>query len=288
MRVLRNVGRAAGRRWNSLPAAFGEDRECRLEWAEGGAERGVALMWMQRPSRKNAFGRRMLDEFGECVDVCRYTPEVRSVILASRVGGVFSAGADLKERLAMSPTEAEQFVDSLRSTFSRLEQLRCPTIAVVDGAALGGGLEIALACDLRVCTATSKLGVPETSLAIIPGAGGTQRLPRVVGVPRAKELIFTATPVHGPRAEEIGLVNYCTENAEAAMQRALELSTAIAKNGPIALKVAKIAVQDGADLSQQAGMTLEQQCYAQVLQTEDRKEGLKAFGEKRKPVYRGV
>lgn len=245
-------------------------------------------MQMDRPKRKNAFGRAMLSQFKECLEVCRYTGWVRSVVLTSAVDGVFSAGADLKERLEMSPVEAEQFVNGLRESFSLLESLRCPTIAVVDGAALGGGLELALACDLRVCTVKSKLGVPECSLAIIPGAGGTQRLPRVVGIPRAKELVFTAQPVTGARAEEIGLVNYALPDGDAAMAKAVELSSAIARNGPIALKVAKLAVQEGAELSRQSGMLFEQQCYAQVLPTQDRLEGLAAFREKRRPQYKGA
>ena len=168
-------------------------RECHLERI--GEGKGAVILKMNRPARKNAFGRVMLQEFGECLDACTESASIRSVVLVSTVSGVFSAGADLKERKEMSQDEASTFVTKLRSTFSALEELRCPTISVIDGVALGGGLELALSTDLRVCTDKSKLGVPETGLAIIPGAGGTQRLPRAVGIPRAKEMIFTADPV---------------------------------------------------------------------------------------------
>ena len=181
----------AAARWCS-EGAYAADRECSLERL---GDNGVVALRMNRPARKNAFGRTMLRELGECLSECEVSTRNRVLILSSTVPGVFSAGADLKERKEMSPEEASAFVTLLRSTFARLDNLRCPTISVIDGAALGGGLELALSTDMRVCTMGSKLGVPETGLAIIPGAGGTQRLPRVVGIPRAKELIFTADPV---------------------------------------------------------------------------------------------
>eukprot|EP01063_Lacrimia_lanifica_P006984 TRINITY_DN14423_c0_g1_i1.p1 TRINITY_DN14423_c0_g1~~TRINITY_DN14423_c0_g1_i1.p1 ORF type:complete len:280 (+),score=105.38 TRINITY_DN14423_c0_g1_i1:52-891(+) len=278
--MFRGAGQMA-RRW----CCWSAERECFLKPA--GEGQGAVVLTMNRPARKNAFGRVMLKEFKECLDECAQDSKIRSIVLRSTVPKVFSAGADLKERKEMSPEEASEFVTSLRATFSQLEYLRCPTIALVDGVALGGGLELALSCDLRVCTTASKLGVPETGLAIIPGAGGTQRLPRAIGIPRAKEMIFTADPVSGERAETIGLVNYCLEDADQALEKAVALASRIARNGPIALEQAKIAVDDGSELPRREGMEVEKKCYAKILTTKDRVRGLEAFARKEKPVYEG-
>jgi len=165
-----------------------------------------------------------------------------------------------------------------------------PVIAAIDGHALGGGLEMALACDLRVASATAKMGLVETKLAIIPGAGGTQRLPRIVGPSLAKELIFTARVISGTEASSIGLVNHAVEqNAEgdAAYRRAIDLAREILPNGPVGVKMAKAAVNRGIEVDISSAMAIEEGCYAQVIPTKDRLEGLKAFKEKRKPVYKG-
>eukprot|EP01061_Rhynchopus_euleeides_P005687 TRINITY_DN14891_c0_g2_i2.p1 TRINITY_DN14891_c0_g2~~TRINITY_DN14891_c0_g2_i2.p1 ORF type:complete len:298 (+),score=132.88 TRINITY_DN14891_c0_g2_i2:35-895(+) len=285
--MMRRAVLVAGRsgvRWNSS-GVWDTTRECFLENVSEG--KGAVLLKMNRPSRKNAFGRVMLQQFGECLGECTADSKIRSVVLLSTVNGVFSAGADLKERKEMSQDEASAFVTSLRSTFTNLEGLRCPTISVINGVALGGGLELALSTDLRVCTPTSRLGVPETGLAIIPGAGGTQRLPRAIGIPRAKEMIFTADPVLGKRAEDIGLVNYCEEDEEAALARAIALATRIARNGPLALENAKRAVDDGSELPRKEGMEVEKACYAKILTTKDRVRGLEAFAKREVPVYEG-
>eukprot|EP00818_Percolomonas_sp_WS_P006682 CAMPEP_0117434942 /NCGR_PEP_ID=MMETSP0759-20121206/216_1 /TAXON_ID=63605 /ORGANISM="Percolomonas cosmopolitus, Strain WS" /LENGTH=188 /DNA_ID=CAMNT_0005226455 /DNA_START=383 /DNA_END=949 /DNA_ORIENTATION=- len=187
----------------------------------------------------------------------------------------------------MSQAEASQFVSKLRSTMDRIEQLPQPTIALVAGGAFGGGLELALACDMRLALKQTQMGLVETSLAIIPGAGGTQRLPRIIGMAKAKELIYTARRFNGEYAEKIGLMNYALENEEQIQAKALELANEIAKNGPVAVRVAKIAVQNGIEVERQQGMVLEQQCYAQVIPTKDRMEGLMAFKERRKPEYKG-
>lgn len=143
----------------------------------------------------------------------------------------FSAGADLKERAQMSPEEVEPFVDCLRSTFGRIEELSMPTIAAIDGFALGGGLEIALCCDLRYAGPAAKLGLPETKLAILPAAGGSQRLPRLIGSTRAKELIFTGRIIDSQEAKALEIVNGCAESDATALGIALETAKIIAKNG---------------------------------------------------------
>ncbi|HJW32774.1 MAG TPA: enoyl-CoA hydratase-related protein [Holophagaceae bacterium] len=252
----------------------------------GGEDEGIVLLGLDRPASKNALGREMMREFREALAVLRFDPAVRVVILHSLVPGVFCAGADLKERAEMAPPEVAAFVYGLRSAFTEVEDLPMPVIAALEGAALGGGLELALACDFRVAGAEARLGLPETGLAIIPGAGGTQRLPRLIGKARAKELIFTGRRIGAQEAERLGLVEHSV-GAGLALEKARALAREILPNGPIALRMAKQAVNRGVEVDRDSGMALEQACYAQVIPTKDRLEGLQAFREKRKPVYRG-
>lgn len=246
---------------------------------------GVLVIALDKPDTRNALSRQMLSELSDALEHAR-TSSPRVVVFESLVPKVFCAGADLKERKTMGPAEVADFVRNLRATFSAVENLPMPTIAAIEGAALGGGLELALACDMRVAGAASKLGLPETGLAIIPGAGGTQRLPRVVGLPKAKELVFTASILNSTDAQSIGLVNYAVDQG-AALDKALELSALIVPRGPIAVQLAKLAMSRGMDVDRASGFAFEEACYAQVIPTEDRLEGLAAFAEKRKPVYKG-
>lgn len=259
--------------------------ELRVERREGPDE-GLVLLGLDRPGAKNALGRQLLGELEEAFSALAGDAGVRVVVLHSLVDGVFCAGADLKERAGMTPAEAEAFVKRLRAGFSALERLPMPVIAAIEGAALGGGLELALACDLRVAGAAARLGLPETSLAIIPGAGGTQRLPRIIGRSRAKELIFTARRLGAAEALACGVVDRCVEPGR-ALEAALDLAREILPNGPVALRAAKEAIDAGLDQDRAGGLAVEEACYARVLPTEDRLEGLAAFREKRKPVYRG-
>jgi methylglutaconyl-CoA hydratase len=228
----------------------------------------------------------MMQEFRATLASVRFDSSVRAVVLRSAVPKVFCAGADLKERAEMSKAEVAAFVHGLRSAFTEVSRLPMPTIAAIEGAALGGGLELALACDFRIAGAEALLGLPETGLAIIPGAGGTQRLPRLIGASKAKELIFTARKLRAAEALEYGLLNYVTP-AGTALERALALAREILPQGPVAVRVAKEAVDRGSEVDLESGMAIEQACYAQVIPTADRAEGLTAFREKRKPVYRG-
>lgn len=259
--------------------------EIRLERLTGPDE-GLALLGLDRPEAKNALGRRLMDEFRSALAELRFDPSVRVVVLHSLVPGVFCAGADLKERAAMAPPEVAAFVHGLRSGFTELEDLPMPVIAALEGAAVGGGLELALAADLRVAGAEAKLGLVETSLAIIPGAGGTQRLPRLIGRSRAKELIFTARRIDAAEAGRLGLVDRVVP-AGGALDAALALAREILPNGPVALRMAKLAVNRGLELDRESGLAFEQACYAQVIPTQDRLEGLAAFREKRRPRYKG-
>lgn len=250
-------------------------------------ENFIATVNMSRHSRKNALGRTMLNELQSAVRQCHNNNLVRCVILHSSVDGVFCAGADLKERKEMSQEEARAFVDQLRATFSEIEDLSVPCIAAIEGKALGGGLELALAADLRVAGREAALGVPETGLAIIPGAGGTQRLTKAIGLSRAKRMAFTARPVSAETAMTWGLVDELTA-AGSALVGAKELAAQMSENGPIAVAAAKKAINRGYYASSRdEGMTFERESYELVLGTKDRLEGLKAFAEKRKPQYKG-
>jgi enoyl-CoA hydratase/carnithine racemase len=212
----------------------------------------------------------------------------RCLVLTSASSKVFSAGADLKERKTMTINQAEEFVTDLRSTMDRVSRLQIPVLAAIEGVAVGGGLELALAADLRIASGSAKLGLPETTLAIVPGAGGTQRLPRAIGVARAKEMIWTGRIIDGATAAEYGLVQHVVPPGE-TLQKAMELAWTIARNsGPVAIRAAKFAIDEGmmAPNMWQA-LEIEREAYGRVLHTRDRLEGLRAFQEGRKPVYRG-
>lgn len=247
---------------------------------------GIVELRLERPEAKNAIGKEMLQGLRSAIQEVEADTAANVVLVTSSVPKVFCAGADLKERRLMGPSEVRDFVNSLRSTFSSFEALSIPTIAVVEGVAFGGGLELALSCDLRICGKDARFSLPETGLAIIPGAGGTQRLPRIVGRSRAKELIFTGRRFDAVEAVTMGVVNYCVPAGD-AYQKALELAREINQKGPLAVKMAKKAIDQGAEVDLPSALVVEEECYQQVLHTEDRLEGLAAFAEKRKPIYKG-
>uniref|UniRef100_A0A7C8ZQN8 Methylglutaconyl-CoA hydratase n=1 Tax=Opuntia streptacantha TaxID=393608 RepID=A0A7C8ZQN8_OPUST len=250
------------------------------------SDSGIIELNLERPSAKNAIGKDMLRGLQHSFENLSRDLFAKVMMINSSVPKVFCAGADLKERRAMSLSEAQSFVNTLRSTFTILEELNIPTIAVIEGAALGGGLEMALSCDLRICGEDAVMGLPETGLAIIPGAGGTQRLARLVGKSRAKELIFTGRKVSGADALSMGLVNHCVP-AGLAYAKALGIAREINEKGPVAVRMAKRAIDGGLDMDLASGLRLEEECYEQILNTKDRLEGLAAFAEKRKPIYTG-
>ncbi|KAK6947527.1 Enoyl-CoA hydratase/isomerase [Dillenia turbinata] len=250
------------------------------------SDSGIVVVNLDRPEVKNAIGKDMLRDLQHSLETINDDPCVNVMMISSSVPKVFCAGADLKERRTMSSSEAHCFVNTLRSTFTFLEELRLPTIAVIEGAALGGGLEMALSCDLRICGDDAILALPETGLAIIPGAGGTQRLPRLVGKSMAKELIFTGRKIGGKQAMMMGLVNHCVPAGEAHL-KALEIAREINRKGPFAIRMAKRAINDGLEINITSALQLEEECYEALLHTKDRLEGLAAFAEKRKPRYTG-
>ncbi|CAH3999496.1 unnamed protein product [Pieris brassicae] len=255
-----------------------------------GENKIIALYGLNNHKDRNALGFDLLESMREVNSILREDTKISVVILHSLVTGIFCAGANLKERFKMNDVEVASFVRGLRQTFIDIEDLPMPTIAAIDGVAVGGGLELALACDIRVAADTAKLGLVETGRGLIPGAGGTQRLPRVVHSNVAKELIFTSRIISGIEAKQLGLVNHSvpqniTKNA--AFERALSLAQEIASNAPIALRCAKQAINEGIQLSIKDGYEIEQKCYEKNIPTQDRREGMISFIEKRNPNYQG-
>ncbi len=251
---------------------------------------GIEVWTLNRPEAMNSFNTGLLAALGEALKKANGDNRLRCLILTGSGGGLkkeaFSAGADLRERRAMSPEAVSLRVVQIRRTFSAIEQLRVPVIAAINGYALGGGLELALACDIRIASSRAVMGLTETSLAIIPGGGGTQRLPRIVGIAKAKELIFTARRIDAVTALSIGLVNQVCE-PEKLMETALQMAGEIAQNGPIAVAQAKYAIHHGMNVALEAALELESEAYAKTIPTRDRLEALAAFAEKRKPVFYG-
>ena len=245
----------------------------------------VVVLTLNRPQAMNSFNFAMLHGLRDKVEAIQYDPEVRVVIITG-AGKGFCAGADLKERATLSEPQVREFIYTIRNLFSFIESLRVPVIAAVNGVALGGGTELALACDLRIASSNASLGLTETRLAIIPGAGGTQRLPRLVGRGKAKELIFTGRRVDATEALQIGLVNQVSK-PEALLDDALGMAGMICETGPIAIQQAKYAIDHGLETDLHTGLAIESNAYWITIPTEDRLEGLTAFREKRKPVYKG-
>ncbi|XP_062858201.1 enoyl-CoA hydratase domain-containing protein 2, mitochondrial isoform X2 [Trichomycterus rosablanca] len=245
---------------------------------------------MCREQKRNSLGRVFVAQMRELVSGLHHDSDVRVLIFRSLVPGVFCAGADLKERSEMDNSDAELFVHGLRSLMNEIAALPMPTIAAVDGFALGGGLELALACDLRTAAHTAQMGLIETTRGLLPGAGGSQRLPRTVGFAVAKELIFTGRRVNGQQALELGLVNRTVpqnQSGDAAYREALNLAREILPQAPIAVRMAKEAMNRGIEVDIASGMAIEGMCYARVIPTRDRQEGMAAFIEKRPPRYTG-
>lgn len=252
--------------------------------------KGIAVFGINRPAAKNAISKNLLFMLEDALAQARHDRNIRAVILKSDAPGIFCAGADLKERAKMKDEDVGPFVSRARRMFSDVSSLPMPVITALDGGAFGGGLELALATDIRIAADSAKMGLVETRLAIIPGGGGTQRLSRLVGIGKAKELIFTASVLTGQEAFNVGLVEHVvSQNStlDAAYEKALEVAKAIVKNGPVAVKMAKFAIDHGMQTDVNTAMKIEEACYAQVIPTKDRLEALKAFSEKRTPMFTG-
>lgn len=245
---------------------------------------GVRTLVLDRPP-VNALGAELVGALTRAVADLARDSEARCVVLRS-AGRHFCGGADLKERQGMSLDEVRRFVPALSAACTAVADLPCPTIAAVRGAAVGGGCELALACDLRIVAEDATMGLRETALAILPGAGGTQRLPRLIGPARAKRWIFTAK-AHGA-AESLadGVADRVVPAAELERE-ALRWAESIAAHGPLAIRLAKRAIDGGIALPLADALRFEWECYLRTLDTRDREEGLRAFAEKRPPRFEG-
>jgi methylglutaconyl-CoA hydratase len=248
--------------------------------------RGDVVWWrLDRPDAANALSRALVEGLGAATAAVASEREIRAVVVTGN-GATFCAGADLKERRGFTLDETRAFLERLNAVIDGVADLRCPVIAAINGPAFGGGLELALACDLRLASEGAAMGLVETRLGIIPGAGGTQRLARLVGVARAKEAVFTGRRFDAATARAWGIVSEVVP-AGGLEEAAGRLAEEIAGAAPLAVAAAKRAIDGGSSLALADGLALERQCYETVLGTADRDEGLAAFAEKRRPVFRG-
>jgi len=245
----------------------------------------VALLTLNRPDALNALNRALLRQLAERVHETGQS-DARALVVTG-AGRAFAAGADIAEMRGMSPHEAEAFSRLGHECLASLEALPIPTIAAVNGFALGGGCELALACDWIYAARRARIGQPEVGLGILPGFGGTTRLLRRVGVAWAKELVLSGEPVGTEVALRIGLVNRSFEDAEALLQMALAAGERIADKGPLAVAAAKRLLQEGQDADIRVAHHLEQASFGVAFGTEDRAEGMAAFLEKREPLFKG-
>ena len=247
---------------------------------------GSLFVTMNRPEAANALSKGLVAALADTFMAAAHEDDLRAVVLTGAGDKAFSAGADLKERRGMTLAETWAFLDELNRMMNVVAAFPRPVIAAINGAAFGGGLELALACDIRIAAASAEMGLTEVRLGIIPGAGGTQRLARIAGVAAAKELILTGRRVSAARAEALGLVSQVVA-PEALGEAATALAREIAAAAPLATAAAKRAIDGGLALGLAEGLALEAECYEEVLASEDRNEGLAAFAEKRPPIYKG-
>ena len=246
----------------------------------------IAYVTINRASMLNCFDYETLHRLQEVVDSISLDREVRAVIFTGAGDQAFSAGADLKERKTLNEMEVKRNVMAIRDAFQAIANLPQPTIAAVNGYAFGGGFELMIACDFSIAVEGVQMGLTETGWAIIPGAGGTQRLPRLVGEMRAKELIFTARKFTAEEGMNLGIILEVVER-ENLLSACEQLAFEMMKNGPVAIQQAKYAITQGMNTDLQTGLAIESKAYELIIPTEDRMEALHAFSEKRSPVFKG-
>jgi len=240
----------------------------------------IGIITINRPEALNALNTQVLDDLESVIDAVD-TDVTRAVIITGSGTRSFVAGADIGEMSTMTPDEGRAYGIKGNELFLKIENLPVPVIAAVNGFCLGGGNELAMSCDIRICSENAVFGQPEAGLGITPGYGGTQRLARIINVGIAKELLYTAANIKAPRALEIGLVN-AVYPQEQLMEEALKLAGRIAKNAPVAVRACKEAVNKGLQTDIRSAVAIEEELFASCFATEDQKEGMKAFLEKRK------
>ena len=241
----------------------------------------IAVATINRPKALNALNSQVLEDLNELLDLVKADEEIRALVLTGSGEKAFVAGADIAEMSTLSKTEGEAFGKKGNDVFRKLETLPIPTVAAVNGFALGGGCELSMSCDIRICADTAVFGQPETGLGITPGFGGTQRLARLVGPGMAKQLIYTAKNIKADEALRIGLVT-AVYPLEELMPAAEKLAATIAKNAPIAVRACKKAINEGLEAKMDDAVVIEEKLFGSCFETADQKEGMGAFLEKRK------
>ena len=249
-------------------------------------DNGIATITINRPEILNALSPAVYHELNECLKTLASDPAIKAVIITGAGNKAFVAGADIAAMSTMSSNEAFEFAVGGKETVSRIESMSKPVIAAINGLALGGGCELALACDFRVATSSAKFGQPEVNLGIIPGNGGTQRLTRLVGRSKAKEMIMLGEIITAEQALNLGLVNQVVES-EKLMPAAFQLAKKLSQKAPIALAMAKRSIHRAAGADTEEGLDYELNCFAHCFSTQDQKEGMQAFLEKRPPRFKG-
>lgn len=250
------------------------------------SKEGIATITFNRPKALNALNRALLGELSDALDDIAGDEEIRVLILTGAGDKAFVAGADISELATFDALQGKVFARQGQQVFAKLQELSIPVIAAVNGFALGGGSEIALACDFIYASENAKFGLPEITLGLIPGFGGTQRLPRLIGPNRAKEMIYTGKMISAAEAQSIGMVNRVLP-AEGLMDAVMETAKAIAAKGKVSLRAAKGAINTGLNADLDTGCRIECDAFALCMASEDAKEGTKAFLEKRKPEFKG-
>ena len=249
-------------------------------------EEGVATLTFNRPKALNAMNSQTMAELLSAVTVCKTDEAIKVLVLTGAGDRAFVAGADIAQMQSLRPQEALAFMELGHETLRQMEIMPKPVIAAVNGFALGGGVEISMACDIRFASEKAFFGQPEILIGLIPGWGGTQRLPRIIGMGRAKELILGGAQINAQRAYEIGLVNRVFPPEE-LMPETQKFARKLEGMPGFALKMAKHSINFGYDLALDNACRIETECCAQCFSTDDQKEGMKAFLEKRKPVFTG-
>lgn len=247
----------------------------------------LGIIKLNRPDELNSLDYPTLVRLGEIIDELQQEVKAIRAVIVTASGRAFCAGADLKERRTLNEHQVRRSVRTIRDVFSALERLPQPTIAAINGYAFGGGFELALACDFRFAVREARLGLTEVSLGIIPGAGGTQRLPRLIGPAKAKELILTARKITAQEALEYGILNGVAVHPQQLEEMCRSLADEMLSNAPLAVYQAKYAIDRGYASDLQSGLDLEAKAYEVIIPTKDRIEALEAFREKRKPVFLG-
>lgn len=246
----------------------------------------IATITINRPKSLNALNTEVLDELFLAVDAIASNEEIRVLVLTGSGEKAFVAGADISELAELNPLSAKHFVTNGHKTMAALQNLSIPVIAAVNGFALGGGLELALSCDFIYASENAKFGLPEITLGLIPGFGGTQRLSRIIGRNKAKEMIFTGKMISAEEAAQLGFVNLVVPGDQ-LMESAIKTASAIAAKGKVSLNLAKQTINQGLDVDLATGCKMEIDAFALCVASEDAREGTRAFLEKRKPEFKG-